>query len=410
MSAKKNKNTVLAHKGKLYRRVMLGSLFSSWVEDEKIRVETREPKTDWLGEMIPFPLWEMIVSFMLWSQKEFKSEALLNLYYHPGEGKWDAWVFPQYTMGMTVSFATDHPRFKEDRKRFGSSWIQAGTVHHHCNASAFQSGTDKSDEEDKEGVHFTLGNLESQKLDIHCRQVVGTTMEQVNPFEWVDYPDAIAATARWITDEVFQQACLNWLTGKHSVDFPKEWRDNVMRRPINGPSLPGAGFAYQVGGYETDIDRWLKERNLRGAGTILTGKNEKSILGDEARAMELVNAFVELMHQINIFDIIYLQWLLDSTAAEYEAEDTKLWSRMGSFMSTKHLNVAQMDAVIWRIRLLLSDKDDPWTKAFWSKVPDTGIVSVCKAYRNSSKTKADMKASVPSQLDLEDGYGHMPYC
>jgi hypothetical protein len=51
-----------------------------------------------------------------------------------------------------------------------------GTVHHHCSSSAFQSGTDHSDELSREGLHFTIGNLDKPfDLDIHARITIGKT-------------------------------------------------------------------------------------------------------------------------------------------------------------------------------------------------------------------------------------------
>ena len=44
-----------------------------------------------------------------------------------------------------------------------------GTVHHHCSTSAFQSGTDEADETNREGFHFTIGNLDKEDIDIHFR-------------------------------------------------------------------------------------------------------------------------------------------------------------------------------------------------------------------------------------------------
>jgi hypothetical protein len=129
----------------------------------------------WKGEPIPFEMWRDITDWCVLSYEKFKSETLVFLYYDLDNNKkpWSFWIVPQITNGMTVKSNPDSKFFAKERKNFPDTMF--GTVHHHCSSSAFQSGTDHADELDREGLHFTIGNLDQAfDLDVHLRITIGT--------------------------------------------------------------------------------------------------------------------------------------------------------------------------------------------------------------------------------------------
>ena len=88
------------------------------------------------------------------------------------ENRWSFWIPPQITNGMTVKSNPESEFFEKERKNFPDTMF--GTVHHHCSSSAFQSGTDHADELGREGLHFTIGNLNKPfDLDVHVRLTIG---------------------------------------------------------------------------------------------------------------------------------------------------------------------------------------------------------------------------------------------
>jgi hypothetical protein len=130
----------------------------------------------WKGALIPHAMWRDIIDWCVLSYEKFKSETLVFLYYDLNNKKnpWSFWIPPQITNGMTVKSNPDSKFFAEERKNFPDTMF--GTVHHHCSSSAFQSGTDHSDELSREGLHFTIGNLDKPfDLDIHARITIGKT-------------------------------------------------------------------------------------------------------------------------------------------------------------------------------------------------------------------------------------------
>jgi len=136
----------------------------------------------WKGDPIPFQMWQDIIDWCVISYEEFKSETLIFLYYDLDTkgSAWSFWIPPQITNGMTVKSDPDSKFFAKERKNFPDTMF--GTVHHHCSSSAFQSGTDHSDELDREGLHFTVGHCNKpDDLDLHLRLTIGDSHGDTNP-------------------------------------------------------------------------------------------------------------------------------------------------------------------------------------------------------------------------------------
>ena len=141
----------------------------------------------WKGSPIPFKMWQDITDWCVLSYEKFKSETLVFLYYDLSNKKnpWSFWIPPQITNGMTVKSNPESEFFDIERKNFPDTMF--GTVHHHCSSSAFQSGTDHSDELGREGLHFTIGNLSSPfDLDVHVRMTIGKAHGDANAYDLIE--------------------------------------------------------------------------------------------------------------------------------------------------------------------------------------------------------------------------------
>lgn len=159
------KESYIISENKVYKKVDK-ELYSTYVP---CAVPVEKPVPVWKGPKIPFDLWMEMVAWCQVTQEKFKSEALCFLFLdlQNKENPWSVWYPPQKTQGMTVQAREDAPEYAEQRKAFPD--LQFGTLHHHCNSPAFASGIDKDDEIDREGLHFTIGKLGSDKHDIHYR-------------------------------------------------------------------------------------------------------------------------------------------------------------------------------------------------------------------------------------------------
>lgn len=233
---------IFIYNGKAYRQTF-NELYDGWTPAEDLSlVETKNANFKWKGAKITFTLWEYITAFMRWTQKEFKAEALITLFYNQEHKVWAADVFPQQPMGMTVKSLETDPLYAVVRKKYGKGWIQAGSVHHHCTTNAFQSSTDHEDESDRDGLHITLGKMTDPVLDIHCRAVFDGIAYNTNISTWVNLP-------AWFNSipELYQDSfnLKDLLLGSKNPMFPEEWK--AMIKPLIRP-------AYAL----ADTEQWRK--------------------------------------------------------------------------------------------------------------------------------------------------------
>jgi len=119
-------------------------------------------------------LWRTIAFFFKKINDTEKSEAQVRLFYNKTTRMWKAHAFPQeMNTGMTTKELPDHERFQTDmNEMLAGGFHQWGTAHSHCNATAFQSGTDKTDEDNSAGIHITMGTVSGPKIDLHARFTV----------------------------------------------------------------------------------------------------------------------------------------------------------------------------------------------------------------------------------------------
>ena len=185
------------HEGALYERFE-NELFTSW---KKHTFPPVNPKPVWKGPLIPFDMWHNILSWCYTSWDHFRSETMCFLYFNETDKVWVWGILPQKTKGMTVSADPSHPRQAEIRKQLPD--LQFGTVHHHCTSGAFASGTDQDDEKDREGLHFTIGNMDKDILSLHCRLTLGGVTTTLPSHQFISPSPQIPADL----PKTIQQTC-----------------------------------------------------------------------------------------------------------------------------------------------------------------------------------------------------------
>jgi len=186
MSEPEKPKNYIVHKDKVYEEKD-NNLYSTFT---LLNVPKGDPQPIWKGDKIPFSMWQELVAWCQVTQKAFKSEALAFLYYDQNSknatNRWSYWIPPQETNGMTVSADPDDPRYNKERAGYPD--LQFGTLHHHCTTGAFQSGTDLNDEEDREGLHFTIGKVGSKKHDLHARFCIEGKSYTINVADVIEEP------------------------------------------------------------------------------------------------------------------------------------------------------------------------------------------------------------------------------
>ncbi len=161
-------------------------------------VKSGKGRLNYTGPKFSTQMWHEVMSFFRWTNKEMDSESQVRLYVNVKLGRWGAWAFPQEARtGMSAREITAQETPEQAVERFASwnsepsgDWLYFCTVHHHCSASAFQSGTDEENERNQDGLHITVGCMDSERHDIHARfYLAGNCFEPDMSLFWPIEPE-----------------------------------------------------------------------------------------------------------------------------------------------------------------------------------------------------------------------------
>src|SRR5262245_29800207 len=203
--------------------------------------KTSETTADfqWTGDTLN-TIWPQVLAFFRWTQNTYHSESQLRLFVHRTTGEWKAWAFPQKArLGMAAKeLDKDDEGYhlaQEQRAQFNDDWEYWGTVHHHCSASAFQSGTDEANERNQEGIHITVGHLDRLTYDIHFRMYIGGfKLKDVTALEFWDIGDELLSVPErfrpMLPPNIYETIC-KWQMGTPpplDTEFPEVWKTNII--------------------------------------------------------------------------------------------------------------------------------------------------------------------------------------
>jgi hypothetical protein len=234
------KLTKLAH-GELSQEKAVPGLLSCRLDYE---IKSGKGSLDYTGPKFSPDMWHQVLSFFRWTHKEMDSESQVRLYVNTQLGRWGAWAFPQEARtGMNAREIPTQESPEQAVARFASwgsepsgDWRYFCTVHHHCSASAFQSGTDEENERNQDGLHITIGHLDAERHDLHARFYLnGNCFEPDLSRFWHVDPELAEQVPPAMLDAVarFQMGA------KVVVDFPDAWRNNVIEVLADGHEAHG---------------------------------------------------------------------------------------------------------------------------------------------------------------------------
>jgi len=191
-------NTIYVHNGIPLVHAQINSKISGFVPAIHTKL-AEEPKLSVNVGKITLTQWRSVVSFFNEINKKEKSEAQVRLFYSDEKQDWKIWAFPQKSnTGMTTSELPEDPEWNEQWNSVTENglYYQWGTIHSHCNAGAFASGTDKNDEANNPGLHITIGHLDKDLIDLDIRFTLicpgnenrgaYVSQQKVNVFDFVD--------------------------------------------------------------------------------------------------------------------------------------------------------------------------------------------------------------------------------
>lgn len=133
---------------------------------------------EWDASRIPSNICSQIVDFFRNVYDEHKTEAGVILLMNYETKEWSVFVPTQKVSGTSVDYVYEPSEIPEKH-------MVVGTMHSHCNFSAFHSGTDKHDADGMNGVHLTIGHLDREEPEI-------VSMVSWNGTEFTYKPEQVA--------------------------------------------------------------------------------------------------------------------------------------------------------------------------------------------------------------------------
>ncbi len=136
-----------------------------------------EQKILFTANKLPLELIRQVAAFFSWVYAQHRSEAAGYLFYCASSGQWCYEVPAQTVAHAAVSY--------DKAPKKGEGWVLAGTIHSHADFSAFHSGVDDRDEVFFDGVHITIGNVNTVPT-YSCSVVVQGCREVLEPAVLID--------------------------------------------------------------------------------------------------------------------------------------------------------------------------------------------------------------------------------
>jgi hypothetical protein len=211
---------------------------------------------------IPAKICAQVVDFFQRIFDHHKTEAEVILLMNRKTKEWGLMIPTQKTSYSAVDS-------RVDPEKVPAGWSIVGTMHSHCDFGAFHSGTDKSDADDMNGVHFTIGHLEREMPEIAAMVAVnGVIFDYGESFKALaDFSDLNAGEAPEEWDEfVIPTANLQSQhkpVGYELFDkYPKQ--TNAVQKYVP-PTTPynynNAGYRPYAGGYTGNPGSWRGDQD-----------------------------------------------------------------------------------------------------------------------------------------------------
>ena len=192
------------------------------------------------------------IAYFEWVYDKYKTEAAVLLLVNHELKEWKVLnVVNAETSGVSVKYfhptrlddITDKKQkemhelvVKEYDRLCGEGWSVYGTIHSHCDFSAFHSSVDDADEENFEGLHITIGDLKSgySYAARFMLETVPLTLEIEDIFDVEDMTKIEKMSKK--------------------IDVPQEHKDLFFERTTTASSFSGKSYGLSVYGDDEVYD------------------------------------------------------------------------------------------------------------------------------------------------------------
>lgn len=143
-----------------------------WLEEPTLEFRLKLPK-------VPALIIGQAWTFFNKVFTKYASESYVTLLYSAKLKEYQLWCPKQKVSFSSVNYdRTDQPSY-EDRQT--NDWQMVGTIHSHCNFSAYHSGTDEHDESTFDGIHITIGHVDRKQFSLAASIAINEVREKLEP-------------------------------------------------------------------------------------------------------------------------------------------------------------------------------------------------------------------------------------
>lgn len=216
-----------------------------------------------------------------------KSEAMLDIYYHREHG-YRFFIPPQIASGGGV-------RCIRNPEHIQIGWRHVGTMHSHCNMSAFHSGTDKHDADEHDGIHFTIGKVTSNPAEI-------AVMASANGVKWdLELKDVTEGDIPFAKHPKWWERYVEHPLAKEHFALPETPKGHVS-------TWGGKGGSWR----EDEFDHWNRGSwPFSGPHTQAPGDKTPTLYAEHKALETLAKRIAEKEH-LNLVDEAELNFLTES--------------------------------------------------------------------------------------------------
>lgn len=243
----------------------------------------------WIAPIIPKEIFAQIVHFFTRIYDKYKAEAEVILLMDLETKEWEIFVPFQKVSGGSVESVFEPKDIPEGK-------LIVGSMHSHCDFSAFHSGTDMNDASQMDGVHFTIGNLKHDHIQVVSMVMISGSRFNYKPSELADISDLMAADAPEDWDEKVTPT-VSQMSDQHKSTFEKYGKKPTTSATYRSPyytspysSVSDDGDEYGLYGY----DGWW---NNRDSGT--TTKPEETSSEIDNKRMENIRPDITERARLN---------------------------------------------------------------------------------------------------------------
>lgn len=182
-----------------------------WLKDPSFEFRLSLPK-------IPGRIIGQALTFFRKVFDKYHSESYVTLMYSSKLKQYRLWCPNQTVSHGSVNYdRTDQPTF-EDRAE--NDWQMVGTIHSHCDFSAFHSGTDTGDEASFDGIHITLGHVNRNQFSMVSTIAINDNRETLQP------ENCCSGVVQVVKKEVNKQPYMTWGTRDNFYDLELSEEDS----------------------------------------------------------------------------------------------------------------------------------------------------------------------------------------